>query len=81
MDSKGIQVESFQEVETCVYVFNVGMRSLCAHNEFKPQVIRTEEIICYLSQPITEVNSTETANVVEEMESSKDSVEHAKKGQ
>lgn len=68
-DSKGIQVESFQEVETCVYTFNVALRSLCDHDKFKPQVVRTEEIVCYLSQAITDRNSTEPAEVKDEVES------------
>lgn len=80
-DSKGIQVESFQEVETCVYTFNVAMRSLCDHDEFKPQVVRTEEIVCYLSQAITDINSTEAAELKEDLKSSKDSEMYREKGQ
>jgi len=63
----GIQVENFQEIETCVYIFNVAMRSLCEHEEFKPAVVRTEEIICYLAQAV-DLNSTETLEKKEEGE-------------
>jgi len=73
-EKEGIQVENFQEVETCVYVFNVAMSSLCEHDEFKPSVIRTEEIVCYLSQAIPDINSTETAEMDKVVESAQSSV-------
>merc|ERR1719357_1298067 len=48
-DIEGTRVELFQEVETCVYLFVIGTKSLCSHEEFKPEPLNTKEIICYLS--------------------------------
>jgi len=48
-DIKDTRVELFQEVETCVYLFVIGTKSLCEHSEFKSEPLNTKEIICYLT--------------------------------
>lgn len=66
-DIKDTRVELFQEVETCVYLFVIGTKSLCEHAEFKSVPVNTKEIICYLTNSppnIAKENKLETSDDV-----------------
>jgi len=64
----GTRVENFQEVESCVYVFNVALNSLCNHEKFQPAKVRTEEIVCYLTQGVPDISedNSDLLDIVEE---------------
>jgi len=65
-DIRSTRIELFQEVETCVYLFVVGISSLCNLEEFKTEPLNTKEIICYLANSPPDIAKVENTDASEE---------------
>jgi len=61
-DIKSTRIELFQEVETCVYLFVVGISSLCNLEGFKTKPLNTKEIICYLANSPPDISNVENTD-------------------
>jgi len=61
-DIKSTRIELFQEVETCVYLFVIGISSLCNLEGFKTEPLNTKEIICYLANSPPDIAKVENSD-------------------